>query len=45
MGNKRKTLNGSGLQLEEIEPLTKNQLIAFGKPRVTARAGPDHWTQ
>lgn len=29
MGNKRKTLNGSGLQLEEIEPLTKNQLIAF----------------
>lgn len=29
MGNKRKTLNGSGLQLEEVEPLTKNQLIAF----------------
>lgn len=29
MGSKRKTLNGSGLQLEEVEPLTKNQLIAF----------------
>tara|TARA_R110000772_G_scaffold223321_2_gene333843 strand:+ start:1244 stop:1921 length:678 start_codon:yes stop_codon:yes gene_type:complete len=29
MGNKRKTLSGSGLQLEEIEPLTKNQLKAF----------------
>jgi len=29
MGKRSKTLNGSGLELAEIEPLTRNQLIAF----------------
>ena len=29
MAKKKKTLNGSGLELREIEPLTKNQLKAF----------------
>mgnify|MGYP001439904857 CR=1 FL=1 len=29
MGKRSKTLNGSGLELVEIEPLTRNQLIAF----------------
>ena len=29
MSKRSKTLNGSGLELAEIEPLTRNQLIAF----------------
>ena len=29
MAKRSKTLNGSGLELAEIEPLTRNQLIAF----------------
>ena len=29
MGKRSKTLNGSGLELAEIEPLTRNQLVAF----------------
>jgi len=33
MGKRSKTLNGSGLELAEIEPLTRNQLIAFESPQ------------
>ena len=29
MAKRSKTLNGSGLELAEIEPLTRNQLRAF----------------
>ena len=33
MAKKSKTLNGSGLEIQEIEPLTKNQLAAFESQR------------
>ena len=29
MAKRSKTLNGSGLELAEIEPLTRNQLVAL----------------
>ncbi len=33
MAKRSKTLNGSGLEIQEIEPLTKNQLSAFESQR------------
>ena len=29
MAKKSKSINGSGLEIQEIEPLTRNQLLAF----------------
>ena len=42
MGKRSKTLQGANLDLQEIEPLTKNQLRAFESDKNMVQIGRAH---